>query len=153
MNLNGYFIEKMGNVDLQEVESIELSSSITPWSQDMFLKEILNPFSYCYVIKYKEDLKGFGLVGFICFQIVEDESELLNICVHPQYRHLGMGKKLMYFYIEFCKKSKVKSFYLDVNVNNQHAIHLYQLFSYQPVGRRKNYYHGKLDALTMKRKG
>jgi ribosomal-protein-alanine N-acetyltransferase len=91
-------------------------------------------------------------MGFICFRIIEDESELLNICVHPQYRQLGVGKKLMQFYISLCSKIKIKTFYLEVDSSNQVAIHLYHLFAYQRVGIRKKFYRGKLDALLMMKK-
>ena len=93
----------------------------------------------------------YDLVGFICFRNVTEESELLKICVHPDYRQLGIGKKLMQFYIDFGSRRGVRTFHLEVNPSNQPAIHLYQSFSYQRSGMRKKFYQRNFDALLMRR--
>lgn len=137
--------------DLEEVVPLETSSSLTPWSKNIFIKEIENYFSHCFVIKTGE-LPHQPVIGYICFRNVTNESELLNLCVHPQYRQLGIGKKLMEFYMDFCNRKGIKTFYLEVNSSNGSAIHLYQCFSYQSFGMRKKFYQGKLDALLMMKK-
>jgi ribosomal-protein-alanine N-acetyltransferase len=144
-------IRKMETKDLGEVVAIATSSISNPWSKNMFIEEMLNPLAHCFIVKVEEDSKH-PLIGFICFRNIEDESELLNICVHPRYRQLGIGKKLMQFYIGLCSKMKIKTFYLEVDSSNQSAIHLYQLLSYQIVGIRKKFYRGKFDALLMVKK-
>ena len=53
-----------------------------------------------------------SVIGFICFRNVTEESELLNIGVHPHYRQKGIGKKLMQFYIDFCNPLESKHFIL-----------------------------------------
>jgi ribosomal-protein-alanine N-acetyltransferase len=83
---------------------------------------------------------------------VGEESELLNIGVHPLYRRKGIGRKLMQFYTEFGKEQQIKTFYLEVRVSNPAAIRLYQGFSYQPAGTRKKFYQDKFDALMMVRR-
>jgi ribosomal-protein-alanine N-acetyltransferase len=92
------------------------------------------------------------VIGFICFRNVAEESELLNICVHPDYRQSGVGKRLMEFYVEFCRRRGIKTFHLEVHSSNQPAIHLYQSFSYESSGMRKKFYQGKFDALLMTKK-
>lgn len=138
--------------DLDKVLSIEVASSLTPWSKNMFLGEMLNPFAYCFIIKNEEHIEHRPIIGYICFRLIGDESELFNISVHPQYRRLGIGKKLMQFYMEFCNKMRIKTFYLDVNSTNHPALQLYQLFSYQAVKVRQKFYQGKYDALLMMKK-
>ena len=145
-------IQKMDVQDLEEILSIEASSFLTPWSKNMFLNELENHFSHCFVIKIGA-LPHSVLIGFICFRNVIDESELLNMGVHPRYRQLGVGKTLMEFYINFCSQMGIKRFYLEVNSSNQSAIRLYQHFSYQSSGLRKKFYQGKFDALLMTKKG
>jgi ribosomal-protein-alanine N-acetyltransferase len=151
MELRRFHIKKMDMIDLDEVHDIETVSSANPWSKKMFVEEMKNPFAYCFIIKIKGMLKH-PVMGYICFRNIEDESELLNICVHPEYRQMGIAKKLMQFYIEFCGKRKIKTFYLEVNALNQPAIHLYHLFFYQPLGRRKKFYQEEFDALLMVKK-
>jgi len=144
-------IQKMDIKDLDEVFSIETSDSLPPWSRNMFVEEMRNPFAYCFVTK-REDGSKQPVIGFVCFRNMAEESELLKICVHPVYRQLGVGKKLMTFYIDFSREKGIKTFYLEVHSSNHSAIHLYHLFSYQSSGMRKNFYQGKFDALLMTKK-
>ncbi len=143
-------IRKMIPEDLEEVFSMETSDSLAPWSKKMFLAEMQHPSAYCFVMSRKDGPKH-PVVGFICFRNVTEESELLKISVHPDYRQLGIGKKLMQFYIDFGCRTGVRIFHLEVNPSNQPAIHLYQSFSYQPSGMRKKFYQEKVDALLMMR--
>ena len=144
----GQGIQKMEIHDLDEVFSIEVASSQTPWSRNSFAEEIQNPLAHCFVMKGGNG-SGQRVIGFICFRNVVEESELLDIAVHPDYRKMGIGKKLMQFYINFSRRRGIHTFYLEVNASNQSAIHLYQSFAYQFSGVRKNFYQGKSDALLM----
>lgn len=146
-------IEKMSEGDIEDIQSIDSSSSFhSPWSKKVWLEEFQNPLSHCYVVKYKEGEKNRKeIIGFICFRIVGEESELLNIGVHPKERGKGIGKRLMNFYIDYCKEKGVKNLFLEVSVNNLLAFHLYQTFHYQIIGTRKKFYSGEVDALLMRR--
>jgi len=146
--LKRFTVKKMDIEDLDEVQLIAASSSFNPWSKNMFTGEMGNPFSRCFIIKIRERSNP-PVLGFICFRNVEDESELLNICVHPQYRQLGVGKRLMQFYFGFSSRKKIKTYYLEVNSSNLPAMNLYQSFSYQSFGIRKKFYQGKFDAILM----
>jgi ribosomal-protein-alanine N-acetyltransferase len=137
--------------DLDEVLSIAASSPLNPWSKNMFIGEMRNPFSHSFTVRIQETSNP-PVLGFICFRNIEDESELLNICIHPEHRLSGIGKTLMQFYIGFCTKRKITTFYLDVDASNRIAVNLYQSFSYQLLGIRKNFYQGKFDALLMVKK-
>ncbi len=137
--------------DLGEVLSMEAPGSLAPWSKNMFIDEMRNASAFCFVIK-KEDGSEQPVMGFICFRNMAEESELLKIYVHPDHRKLGVGKKLMEFYIDFSRQRGIRTFYLEVYSSNHSAIHLYQLFSYQPSGMRRKFYQGKFDALLMTKK-
>jgi ribosomal-protein-alanine N-acetyltransferase len=144
-------IQKMDIQDLDEVLSIESPGSGALWSKNMFIEEMRNPFAYCFVMKIQDRSKQ-RVIGFICFRNLGEESELLNICVHSDYRQLGAGKKLMEFYVEFGSRKGITTFHLEVHSSNHSAIRLYQLFSYESSGMRKNFYQGKFDALLMTRR-
>ena len=151
MVLSHLIIKKMEAKDLDEVLDIEAISSLSPWSKNMFLEEMANPFAYCFIIQ-REMISKHQVMGFICFRNIGDESEILDICVHPQYRQMGIGKRLMEFYIGFCKTLDIKMFHLEVSGLNRSAVHFYQQFSYQSLGKRKKFYQGKFDALLMTKK-
>ena len=145
-----FTIRKMDPKDLDEALPMAASSP-NAWSKNMFVEEMRSPFSHCFVMK-AEEIPKHQVVGFICFRNIGDESELLNICVHPQYRQSGIGKKMMEFYIDFCHQINIKTFHLEVNASNHPAIHLYQIFSYHSVGVRKKFYEGRFDGLRMTRR-
>ena len=134
--------------DLDEVISLESADSGTLWSKNMFIEEMRNPFAYCFVMKIQDRSKQ-RVIGFICFRNLAEESELLNICVHSDYRQLGAGKKLMEFYVEFGSRKGIKTFHLEVHSLNHSAIRLYRMFSYEASGMRKKFYQGRFDALLM----
>jgi len=144
-------IRKMDIQDLDEVISFESPNSGVLWSENMFIEEMRNPFAYCFVMGI-EDRSKQRVIGFICFRNVAEESELLNICVHSDYRQLGAGRRLMEFYVEFGLRRGIKTFHLEVHSSNHSAIRLYQLFSYESSGMRKKFYQGKFDALLMSKK-
>lgn len=141
-------IRKMAPEDLDQVLTIERSSSLDPWSRGAFSAEMSHPFSHCFILERNED-RSRWVTAFLCFRIIEDESEILNICVHPKVRRMGIGKKLMRFYLHFCGQKKIKKFYLEVNSSNQPAIQFYNFFSYRPIGKRPRFYQGKFNALLM----
>jgi [ribosomal protein S18]-alanine N-acetyltransferase len=149
--LQGFAIQPMEVADLPEVASIAASSPLTTWTQRMFAEEMKNAFSHCFVAETHR-ASTCQVVGFICFRAIGQESELLNLCIHPQYRRQSAGRRLMQFYIDFSKKREIKRFYLDVDSSNEPALHLYRSFCYVPSGTRKNFYGGKTDALSMARR-
>jgi ribosomal-protein-alanine N-acetyltransferase len=148
MELETLIIKEMDTQDLDEVLDMERSSSLTPWSRNQFIEEMNHPWAHCFIIKPEGILRHY-VRGFICFRNIGEESELFNICVHPQYRQIGIGKRLMQFYIRFCSQRKIKAFYLEVNASNCSAMNFYQGFAYRSMGMRKKYYQGTIDALLM----
>jgi len=146
-----FTIKKMEVEDMDEVLPIAAASPLNPWSKDMFLGEVAHPLSHCFLICGENDRNKDIPLGFICFRNIGEESELLNICIHPRHCQKGLGKILMEFYIDFCSKKGVKKYYLEVNPQNIPAVHLYQSFDFKPAGKRKNFYQGKYDALLMER--
>ena len=144
-------IVKMEESDLDEVLSIEASSRQMSWSRQSFVEEMKSPLSFCFLLR-GESGAAERVLGFICFRVIGEESDLLNLAVHSQYRHMGLGKELMGFYIDFCRERQTKMFYLETGISNEAAIHLYQSFDYHPTGVRTKFFRGKEDALLMARR-
>jgi ribosomal-protein-alanine N-acetyltransferase len=134
--------------DLDPVVSIAASSSLAPWSKRMFLEEMSNPHAHCFVMKLEHPSER-SVIGFICFRTLGEESEVLNLCIHDEFRRTGLGRRLMQFYLQVCKNLNARRSYLEVSITNQPALHLYRSLAYRPVGRRPRFYQGKFDALLM----
>lgn len=146
-----FTIRKMETVDVDEIFSIAATSTLNPWSRNMFLEEIAHPFSGCFLICAEEGRSTATPAGFICFRHIGEESELFNVCVHPRYRHKGLGRRLMAFYIDFCAQKGVKKIFLEVSPLNLPALRLYHSLAFQEAGIRKGFYQGKYDAILMER--
>ena len=135
---------------MDEILTLEASSSLTPWSRPLFLKEMSHPHGHCFSMALHEDL-GPRIVAYLCFRTMGDDSELLNLTVHPNYRRRGLARHLMAFYFDFCRREKVTKSFLEVAVGNEAALHLYRSLDYQPTGKRLKFYLGRFDALIMER--
>ena len=143
-------IQKMTLDDLDQVVWMESRCSLVPWSREAFVNEMSSPPTHFFTLK-TTGRSPTVLIGFICFRTVEDESELLNLCVHPEYQRMGFAQDMMTFYIHFCRTMNIRKMFLEVGCTNQAAIRLYESLSYEPVGKRPRFYQGRIDALVMRR--
>jgi ribosomal-protein-alanine N-acetyltransferase len=140
----------MEESDLDEILAIETSSSLTPWSRPLFLEEMAHPHGHCFSMTLHEDPRP-RIVAYLCFRTLGDESELLNLTVHPDYRRRGLARHVMAFYIDFCQRERVKKSFLEVAAGNEPALRLYRSFDYRPTGKRLKFYLGRFDALVMEK--
>jgi ribosomal-protein-alanine N-acetyltransferase len=79
----------------------------------------------------------------------DDQVEIIQIVVHPDYRRSGLGITLLHHFIY---DAKVKMCRLDVRADNTTALALYLKFGFVKDGVRKNYYRdqtGRTDAILM----
>ena len=119
---------------------------------------VSNTFSKSYnVASYLENNKYIILVyleenivkGFILVYKNIDYYELEMIVVDINSRSRGIGTKLLkYFEDNYLQKDDV--IFLEVAVNNENALKLYQKFGYEIINIRKKYYQG-IDANIMKK--
>ena len=119
---------------------------------------VSNTFSKSYnVASYLENNKYIILVyleenivkGFILVYKNIDYYELEMIVVDINSQSRGIGTKLLkYFEDNYLQKDDV--IFLEVAVNNEKALKLYQKFGYEIINIRKKYYQG-IDANIMKK--
>lgn len=95
--------------------------------------------------------EGDQLVGYIAFSLIEDEMEILNLAVHPDFRRRGLGDNLLSEAFCVCRERNIAKSFLDVKASNIAAITLYEKFGYKKIGVRKKYYPDtKEDALLFR---
>ena len=89
------------------------------------------------------------IIGFIHFFHVEDEIEIIKICIIISHQRNNYGSIL----INEIKKLKIKKIFLEVSVQNINAINFYLKNGFKKIGVRKGYYAGKdtarIDALRL----
>ena len=130
--------------DLEEVFNIENLSNPTPWSKASF-SDCLKGFYQNLIVLVDNEI-----VAFCIMTINFTESHLLNISVHPDFRHKGIGEILLKESEKRSLKKGIKDIFLEVRKSNIHAISFYKKNGYRYVGIRKNYYKlevGREDGL------
>ena len=115
---------------------------------------------YISVIKQKLSfvikVKRYIIIAF-CLVSYNVETGFVGIdllCVKRVYQKKGIGKLLLNYCIENCKKLGFKKFYLHVATTNIPAFNLYKKFGFKVSETIKNYYFNDLppdnDAYLMK---
>ena len=140
-------VELMQISDLAEILAIEEVSFATPWTREMYVKELSNRTSRPFVYRIDGEI-----VGYMCFWVVLDEAHLMTIAVHPDRRGEGIGKSIMGHLEQVSLKEDLKKILLEVGRRNIVARGLYRHCGFTAVGFRKNYYANiKDDALLMEK--
>ena len=88
------------------------------------------------------------IIGFVCFYHVKDEIEIIQICIIKSYQRKNYGSLIM----NKLKKLNIKKIFLEVSVQNSHAINFYLKNGFKKIGIRKDYYKinkQKIDALRL----
>ena len=127
--------------DIPEVVAIEQDSNPEPWTQEAFLEELLRPHSHLLVARAPQEF-GEKVVGHLCFWLVADEVQILNIAVDRAYRRRGIGRALLVYCLSFGSRKKARKAVLEVRSSNSVAQRLYHILGFRTVGKRRDYYGG-----------
>ncbi len=94
------------------------------------------------------------LLAVGCAWTILDESHIILMAVHPQYRRQGFGAGMLLSLLNTAHHRGMKYATLEVRASNEAAIALYTQLGFTSVGKRPNYYadNGE-DALVLWRSG
>lgn len=117
------------------------------WSENSIATELENPLALWIVAD--DDGKVLGYVGS---QTVMDETDMMNIAVHPDFRHQGIATGLVVDLISALKLRGSHCLTLEVRASNEPAKALYEKMGFRMVGRRPGYYQNpREDALILRK--
>ncbi len=124
--------------DLAEVHAIEVRSFPNPWHKTTFLGEIQNrSIAYPYVAVSEPQ---HAIIGYIMFWLIEDEAQINNLAVHPDFRGKGIGAEILRFALDKIRHQGGTFVTLEVRQSNAAAICLYQKMGFTLLGVRAGYY-------------
>lgn len=106
----------------------------TPWSEEIYRRELDNPQSVGFVC-----VNGDTVVGMIHCNYVLDELTLNTLCVDAAYRRHGIAKQLWIAVTEMMQ-GVCTVCYLEVRESNLAARTLYESFGFAQNGYRPRYY-------------
>lgn len=131
-----------------QVAELEKRCFPDPWSEKSIASELSNKLALWLVAE--EDGRVAGYIGS---QTVPDESDMMNVAVHPDYRRRGIAEALVVALCDALREQGSVSLTLEVRASNEPAKALYQKLGFEQVGRRPNYYRNpKEDALILRKK-
>ena len=117
------------------------------WSEKSVTSELTNALSLWLVA----DDNG-RVAGYVGSQTVMDETDMMNVAVHPDYRKQGIATALIVGLVGELRKKGSHCLTLEVRASNTPAIKLYESMGFALVGRRPNYYRTpKEDALILRK--
>ncbi len=127
--------ERMSPYDVAAVLRIEHASFPSAWSAESYLRELRNPTSYYIVARWRGDI-----VGYAGMWVIQDESHVSTIAVHPEVRRGGLGEAMMQHLIGVARARGATHMTLEVREANQVAQSLYVKLGFVLQGMIPRYY-------------
>jgi ribosomal-protein-alanine N-acetyltransferase len=92
------------------------------------------------------------IVGFIIADSRAGRpAYVVTLDVHPQYRRSGSATALFSELESRLLRAGVSAIRLEVAVDNASAIAFYRKHGFVEIGRKEDYYGGRLDAISMRK--
>lgn len=137
-------IRDMKRADIPSVAALEAVVYDQPWSPRVFFDELATD-NREYLVITNGDKRIIGYGGLL---VIDDDAHITTLAVAPEARGQNLGKRLMLALVDQALRVGARHLTLEVRLSNSSAQGLYELFGFEPVGRRKNYYKNE-DALVM----
>ncbi|MCP4385509.1 MAG: ribosomal protein S18-alanine N-acetyltransferase [Hyphomicrobiales bacterium] len=127
--------------DAETLAEIHADTFVRAWSADEFAA--MTSDSAVFGLGLRRD--GFvwpaRMLGFVLLRVAVAEAEVLTIAVRTARQGRGLGRFLMDEALRQLYREGVESCFLEVDRDNQPAVHLYQTLGFEVVGERKGYYY------------
>ena len=138
-----FAIEMFSEENICGVAEIAKRCFTTPWSEEIYRRELENPQSVGFVCK-----DGDAVIGMIHCNFVLDELTLNTLCVDADYRRQGIAKRLWNAVTEMMQ-GVCTVCYLEVRESNLPARKLYESLGFTQNGYRPRYYSQPDEAAVL----
>ena len=140
-------LETMNAAHVAQIAALEKICFSDPWSERSIASELDNKLAFWLVAT-----EGKTVAGYIGSQTVMEETDMMNVAVHPDFRRQGIAEALVSGLVEHLKAMGSHCLTLEVRASNAPAIALYEKLGFAEIGRRKNYYRNpREDALILRK--
>lgn len=119
-----------------KLEKKVFSSSL---GEQFILQELTeNPFSHYFVY-----VKSLEVIGYIGFRVYDNQAEMMNYLISPDYQNQGLGTELLTYSLAYLNTLDVKVITLEVRKSNKKAQYIYENFGFKVSHIRKKYYENE----------
>ena len=132
--------------DLPVILDIEQRSYEFPWTEGIFHDCLRFGYS-SWVIEIDR-----RIIGYAVMSLAVQECHILNLCVEPEFRGSGIGRRLLEQLFTIARARKADTVFLEVRTTNTQALSLYFSEGFNEIGTRRNYYPaliGREDAIIL----
>jgi len=141
---------RLDATDIDAVMTLERSVFVNDaWSASSMRSELSSPNGY-YIGVFDQDLVGYAGLQTLPGSF---SSDVQTIAVADSHRGKGLGRALMEQLLATAKAQGSEQVLLEVRIDNEPAISLYQTLGFERIDVRKRYYQpDDVDALIMRMK-
>lgn len=124
----------MQSDDLPQVMQVEKAAYGHPWTPGIF-RDCLRVCYSCWICEIDATA-----IGHTVMSISAGEAHLLNLCVHPEWQRLGLGRSLLRRCLRIARERNADTMFLEVRLSNAAAQRLYEGEGFNEIGHRRDYY-------------
>lgn len=134
--------------DIPQIARLEAEFFSQPWKEESISHYFESGNLIFIVAKDPHAADGEDVAGYMALLQLVDESDLVSIGVHEDYREMGIAREMMDIAYEMAQERGIAKIHLEVRESNIPAISLYESEGFERIGVRKGYYDKpKEDAL------
>jgi ribosomal-protein-alanine N-acetyltransferase len=132
--------------DVESILQIEKQSFSHPWLREHFENDLPRK-----TVAYLKAVQDNNIVGFIGYETIGDQTDILNLAVHPDYRRRGIAERLLSAMFENTKLTK--RYILEVRASSRPAREFYRKHAFKEIFIRTDYYIAPIEnAVVMEKK-
>ncbi|MDR0466484.1 MAG: ribosomal protein S18-alanine N-acetyltransferase [Deltaproteobacteria bacterium] len=146
---------RLSRNELDALAELEQLCFTMPWSKEQLAGHFGLPNFAAYGLrtpsgKNSEAEDAARLAAYVSFYHSQDELEILNLAVAPEWRRLGCGARLLRPVLRMAAEAGIGRAVLEVRSGNAPALALYAGQGFTKIGSRRGYYHDSgEDALIL----
>ena len=116
------------------------------WSPEGLADELVGPGRWYVGVEHDGQLVGYAGLWFDGY-----DAQVMTLGTDARFQGRGYGRLMLDNLLERAREVGVAVVLLEVRVDNEPAIHLYERAGFERLGKRRAYYQpGNIDAWTMR---
>lgn len=140
-------VRALGPADLPDLERMEIELfGAAAWSPESLASEISGDGRWYVGVVVGGTLAGYAGLWFDGF-----DAQVMTIGTDERFQGRGLGRRMLENLLDRARTLGAAVVLLEVRVDNDPAIHLYESVGFEKLGMRRAYYQpGNIDAWTMR---